>query len=160
MPRMMTIAQLKRAIAAQERRVAGLVAQRAEFARRLAAVDREIVAMGGEVPKAGKRPGRKPAKAAPQRRTRKLPKNTKPLIEYIKDVLAGSKAGMRVNAVQAAVLKAGYQTTSKQFYGTVAAALREGPFKKVSRGVYTLKVAKQAPKRAAGKGAAKDAAAK
>ena len=46
---------------------------------------------------------------------------------------------MMAKDVTAAVLKAGYPTKSKDFYGIVAATLREDPsFTKVRRGVYRL----------------------
>ena len=138
MPRKMTIAELKREIAARERQVEGLLARRQKVAKQLAEVDRQIAELGGEVPEAGKRP----PTAAPARRRRKLPKNVKPLVAYISDALAKAKDGMRVKDVEAAVKKAGYKTFSKDFYGVVATALREGPFAKVSRGVYKLKGAK------------------
>ena len=155
MPKTMTIARLKRELAAGERKLTRLVAQRQKLAGQLAAADRDIAALGGEVPKTGKRRERKASKGAPGRRGRKLPKNVKPLTEYIKDVLSGSKDGMRVKEVEAAVKKAGYKTFSKDFYGVVAMAMRSGPFKKVSRGVYRLKVRKKRAKKAARKTVAK-----
>lgn len=151
MPKTMTIAKLKREIAARERQVERLLAQRGKVAKQLADVDRQIEALGGEVPAAKKRPGRKPSKGAAKPRTRRLPKNVKSLPEYVRDVLAGAKDGMRVKEVEAAVRKAGYKTFSKDFYGSVATALREGPFQKVSRGVYKLKAAKKVTKRKAAK---------
>jgi len=157
MTKTMTIAELKKELAVRERRVAGLVAQRDKLAGQLAAVDRDITALGGEVPKAGRRPGRKAPRGASRRPARKLPKNPKPLIEYVKDVLAKSKLGMRVKEAEAAVRAAGYQTFSKDFYGVVATALRDGPFDRVRRGVYKLKSAKRAP---AEKGVKKAAAKK
>jgi len=71
-----------------------------------------------------------------------MPKNTKPLVDFVAGVLAGSK-GMRVKEVAAAVKKAGYKTNSKDFYGIVATTLRDKKFAKVSRGVYTVKTAKK-----------------
>ncbi len=149
MPKKMTIAELKQEIAARERQVKRLLAQRGKLAKQLAGVDRQIEALGGEEPAARKRPGRKPSKGAAKRRARRMPKNVKPLVEYVKDVLAGAKDGLRVKDVEAAVRKAGYMTFSKEFYGQVAVALREGPFKKVSRGVYTLRAAKRPARKAA-----------
>ncbi len=110
MPKMMTTAQLRRRLAARERQIARLLARREKLAKQLAAVDREIEALGEKVPKAGRRRRR----AAPARRRRKLPRNVKPLVEYVKEVLAKSKAGMRVKDVEAAVKKAGYKTFSKE----------------------------------------------
>ena len=163
MPKTMTIAELKKALAAKERQLTELVAKRQNLAGRLAAVDGEIKALGGGAPKAGKRRGKiaKAPKATPARRPRKLPRNPRPLPEYIKDVLSGSKDGMRVKDVMPAVKKAGYKTFSKDFYGVVATALREGPFVKVSRGVYRLKAAGKArAKKVTKRKAAKKRAAK
>jgi len=146
MPKTMTIAELRRTLAARERQVARLLARRKKFAKELAAVDRDIEALGEKVPRATR-----PKKRVANRRARRLPRNVKPLIEYVKDVLAKSKAGMRVKEVEAAVKKAGYKTSSKHFYGSVAVVLRDGPFVKVSRGVYRLKTAKKVTKRKATK---------
>ena len=146
MRKKMTIAELRRTLAARERQVARLLARRGKLAKRLAAVDRDIEALGGKVPKATRPKGR-----VAKRGARRLPRNVKPLPEYIKDVLAKSKAGMRVKDVEAAVKAAGYKTSSKHFYGSVAVVLREGPFVKVSRGVYKLKAAKKVTKRKAAK---------
>jgi uncharacterized coiled-coil protein SlyX len=151
MPRTRTIQELRAELAAREKQVAKLQAQRQRLARQLDQLGREMAAMSGGQRRAPAKVGRK---AAAQRR-RKLPRNVKPLVEYIRDALAGAEGGMRVKDVMVAVRKAGYKTFSKEFYGQVAAAVREGPFAKVSRGVYRLKAAKKAGKpKAAPKGAA------
>ena len=60
-------------------------------------------------------------------------------VEFIVDVLKKAGQGMRVKDVMAAVTEAGYVSSSKDFYGIVAAALRDDKrFRKLSRGVYTL----------------------
>ncbi|MFW6065319.1 MAG: hypothetical protein ACOC9S_00730 [Planctomycetota bacterium] len=64
----------------------------------------------------------------------------KPLVEYIKDVLKKHPEGMRVKEIEQAVRKAGYKTSSKDFYGIIASTVRDTKnFKKIKRGVYTLK---------------------
>jgi hypothetical protein len=148
--RTMSIRELRRALAAQEKRVTKLVVQRKQLAARLRDLDAQIVGLGGEVPAAPKKPGRKPGKkvAKPVRRGRKpAAKRAKrrkratgrPLAEYIIDVLKKAGGGMRVKDVMAAVRKAGYASMSKDFYGIVAATLRDSKqFKKLSRGVYAL----------------------
>ena len=58
---------------------------------------------------------------------------------------------MRVKDIMAAVQEAGYESSSRDFYGLVAAAVRDGGFEKVSRGVYKLKAPKAPAKKAAAK---------
>jgi len=140
MPRkasVMSIQELRRCLLAQEREVARLEQKREKLVKELARIDKAIVAAGGSLDK-------KPA--AKTRATRaavspgRKPSDGKPLIDYIIGVLKGSPKGMRVKEVMNAVTKAGYVSRSKDFYGIVATALREGPqFKKISRGIYALK---------------------
>jgi len=152
MPKRVTIGQLRKQLVAQERKLGKLVARRKQLLGQIADIDAEIALLSGGAPRGG---GRGRRGATPSARTaltgwgRRLPKNTKPLIEYAKDVLAGAPNGMRVKEVEAAIRKAGYQTFSQDFYGIVATTLREGPFDKVGRGVYKLKtVPKPAAKKA------------
>ncbi len=132
-PRTMTIAELKKALRAKERVVGRLILRRGKLATRLASLDRKILALGGQVPSVG-------GGAGPRRKAGRRRRATgKPLVEYIGAVLAKSKAGMRAKDVTKAVVKAGYPTASKSFYGIVAAALRDtAKFKRLGRGVYTL----------------------
>jgi len=71
--------------------------------------------------------------------------------------VAEAEDGMRVKDIMAAVRKAGYKTNSKDFYGVVATAVREGGFQKLSRGVYTLRAPKKPARKAARKTAKKKA---
>ena len=145
MPKTMTIAQLRAEIAARESQLGKLQAQRDDLTKQLAEVDRDIAALGGG--------GRRGPRKAPARRAsrRTLPKNVKPLNEYVREALAEAKEGMRVKDIMAAVQKAGYKTNSKDFYGVVATAVREGGFQKLSRGVYKLGAAKKLAAKAAQK---------
>jgi chromosome segregation ATPase len=149
-----TIKELRRQLAAKEKQLDKAVAERSRLATRLAELDAEIAALGGApapkrkkrrkaAKKAGRKPGRKPGrpakKKAAKRKVAKKARRGKPLAAYIVGVLKGAAGGMRVKNVMAAVVKAGYATQSKDFYGIVAATLRdETKFKKISRGVYTL----------------------
>ena len=163
-----TIAQLRKQLTAQMKLVTQLHAQRAKIAAKLDKLDRKIAALAGKTAKpaktASKKAGKKPAKKTKARakanatRSSKLPKNAKPLLEYIKGVLAKSTGGMRVKEIVGAVTKAGYKTFSKEFYGIVAATVRDKSFEKVARGVYKVKGA--AGKAAAKKTPAKKAVAK
>ena len=146
MPKTMTIAQLRAEIAGRESQLGKLQAQRDDLTKQLDAIDRQIAALGGD----GRRTQKKAtAKPAASRRT--MPKNIKPLIEYVREALAEAKDGMRVKDIMAAVQKAGYKTNSKDFYGVVATAVREGGFRKLSRGVYKVGAAKKPARKKATK---------
>jgi len=145
MPKMPTIAELQAALAATEKQLAKLQAQRDTLAKQMAEIDAEIAALTGD----GRR-GPRTAVAVPASR-RKRGKNERNLIEYIRDALSQAADGMRVKDIMAAVQKAGYESSSKDFYGLVAAAVRDGSFERVKRGVYKLKAPKAPAKKAAGK---------
>ena len=137
----MSISDLQAEIKRRQKQLPKLRAQRKKLAQQIDSLDRKIAALAG-TPKRGAR------RAAPKTARRK----GKALPDYIRDVLAKSAKPMRVKEIEAAVRKAGYQTQSKDFYGTVATAVREGKdFQKVSRGVYKLwgKPAGRAAKKAA-----------
>ena len=161
-----TIAELRKELTVKERALAKLQSHRNTLARQIDSVDREINGLtgGGSAPR--KRRRKKSAKAAKKTvRAKRVKKSKKagkvkkvrrkrkasikksarkkvtarPLAQYIQAVLAKAKKGMRVTEVVKAVLKAGYRTKSKGFYGVVAAALRENKsFRRVRRGVYKL----------------------
>ena len=134
-PRSKTIAQLRSELAAKERELDKLFTQRGKIEARLGALDRKIMAIGGEIPSGGPKRGRraKPAGRRGRRRT------GKPLIQYIRQVLASAPKGMRAGHVTKAVIAAGYRSRSKEFNRIVAATLRKTPgIKRVSRGVYKL----------------------
>lgn len=137
-PRGKTIAELRRELKAKQTQLARLRSSRVKLARRLDRIDRQIaVLLGDERRLRGRRRKkavRRKAKKAQRRRRRAT---GKPLVDYIAKALAGSAKGLRVKDIQQAVAKAGYRSTSKNFYSIVAAALRdESKFKRVSRGVY------------------------
>ena len=133
-PRTRTIAELKRELRAKERAVGRLVSRRRKLAARLEALDRRIESLGGQAASTGSA-GRS-AKGGRRRRRRAT---GKPLVKFIQKALARAKGGLRAKDVTTAVVKAGYPTHSKDFYGIVAAALRDtSKFKRLKRGVYTL----------------------
>ena len=165
MPRIKKIGELRQELAAKEKQLGKLVAQRKKLASTLESIDRVIALLGGEIPptrrRRGRPPGRpklakkrvkrgrKPKKVKKARKAKKAKKakkvkrgrraTGKPLAEYLKKVLGAAKAPMRAKEIVPAVRKAGYKTFSKDFYGIVATALRDKKtFKRVSRGVYTL----------------------
>ncbi|HUS92077.1 MAG TPA: hypothetical protein VM695_09515 [Phycisphaerae bacterium] len=142
----LSIKELRRELAAREKQVNGLLARRGKLAASLADVDARIAALGGGTPAARRgRPkaagkGRPKAAATGNGRKRARRRATgKPLADYVVDVLTKAGKPLRVKDAMAAVTKAGYQSASKDFYGIVAAALRDDSrIKKISRGVYTL----------------------
>ena len=78
-------------------------------------------------------------KAVTRRRNVRRRRTGKPLVEYMRKVLASKPKGMRVAEIAAAVLKAGYETRSKYFYRVVAGALRGTKgIRRMRRGVYKL----------------------
>ena len=139
-PRVKSIEDLRRELRVKEARVGRLESRRQKLLGRLLRMDREIAALGGAALSAGngRRRGRKP-KAVMGRPGRRRRATGKPLTEYLREVLAKRPDGMRAKDIMPAVRKAGYKSHSKDFYGIVAATLRdEDNFKRISRGVYKL----------------------
>ncbi len=136
-PTTRSIPELKAEIRRKERALQGLLARRKKVLAQLAKIDREIMAIGGT---STGTPG--PATAVVTGRTRGARRSRatgKPLAEYISSILSKSRRPVRARDVAAAVVKAGYPTHSKNFYGIVAAALRdESRFKRTGRGLYKL----------------------
>lgn len=127
----LSIQELQAEIEKRQQQLPRLQRQRKQLAKRMADLDKQIAALSG---RPRRKSSRSKAGTAQRRRTGKA------LPECIRDVLARSRKPMRVKDVEAAVRKAGYRTQSKDFYGAVATALREGKdFQKVNRGVYKLK---------------------
>ena len=136
MPRVKTIAALRRELAAKEAELAKLKAGRSEVAKAHAAVEKEIAAMEGQAPARAPRQAKVDRPGGRRLRTRQP--GGKTLVECMTELLAGSD-GMRTRDIKAGVLKAGYKTDSKAFYNTVAATLRDHKgFVKVARGTYKL----------------------
>lgn len=132
-----SIAELRRELAGREKQVNKLLARREKIAARLRKLDSEIRAVGGDIPAppARGRRGRPRLGRPPARRGRA----GKPLVAYVIKALKKAPEGLRVKEVKAAVLKKGYRSTAKDFYGIVATTLRdETRFKKLSRGRYAL----------------------
>lgn len=85
-------------------------------------------------PKPGKKRGPKPG-----RKTRTARGGAKTLGQYVAEVLAAAPAGMKINAIEQAVIKAGYVTKAETIYNPILKVIREGGFKKLTRGVYAAK---------------------
>ena len=140
-PKFRSIEDLRRELRKREAELGKLVARRGKVVAKLEGLDRKIALLGGEalgtVVKIHKgRAGKLPTVAKKTGRKR----SDKPLLEYVKQVLAGVDDGMRVKDVMKAVTKAGYKSISKDFYTIVASALRDAKvFENLRRGVYKLK---------------------
>lgn len=144
-----TIRQLQRELNAKKRGLVALRRRRAKAAARLAAIEKEIAVLtgAGPGPKVGRkkkvtrkrgRPAKK--KRAKKKVARKRRRATgKPLVAYMRQVLAKAPRGMRAGAIAAAVTKAGYKSFSKDFNAVVAKTLLAPKlFQRVRRGVYKL----------------------
>jgi len=132
----LTTDQLRAELQRRQKNISKLQAKRGRLLKEIGKLDRQIEDLGGQVEPVGK----------PRGKGKRAAKTTgpagKPLVECIKDVLAGSKGGMRVKDIASAVQKAGYKTKAKDFYRIVAATVQGDDFKKLGRGIYTLKGAK------------------
>ena len=163
-PRTKSIQELRKELEAKEKKVKRLRSQRKKLVTQLQSIDKQISALGGEIPAAPTQRKRRRKKVAKRkiRRTRKVGKRGrkaktvtkakkvgrprrarkratgKPLVKYLQQVLAKAKGGMRARDIVGAVQKAGYKSSSKDFYGIIAATLRErDEFKRLGRGIYT-----------------------
>ena len=101
------------------------------------ALNVQIAALEGlEGEKAPKAPakGKKRGPKAKKRAT------GKPLVEFVKDVLATAKKEMSIKDIEEAVKTAGYPTKAKTLYTPIFTALNKNKdvFKKVSKGKYAL----------------------
>ncbi|HUT61780.1 MAG TPA: hypothetical protein VNA25_28410 [Phycisphaerae bacterium] len=131
MPRIKTIGDLESELRAKRKSLSVLARRRQGLLAKLNAVDRQIASLAGGSARgraggAGKRVGRR--------------RSGKSLVSYLQRLLKKVGKGMRAKDIAQAVVKAGYHSTSKNFYPIVAAALRDKKlFRRVRRGVYTVK---------------------
>jgi len=137
-PIVKSIEQLRKELRTKERLVKRLQAKRNKVLAAVAKIDRRIAAISGAgLPGRGR--GRKPAPGlgAGNGRRRRRRASGKPLVNYVHAVLKKAKGPMRVKDVASAVIKRGYKTHSKDFYGIVASTLRDKTkFARVGRGKY------------------------
>lgn len=143
-----TIRQLQRELNAKKRSLVALRRRRAKAAARLASIEKEIAVLAGAGPgpkvgrkkKVARKRGRPAKKKAAKKVARKRRRATgKPLVAYMRQVLAKAPRGMRARDITAAVTKAGYKSFSKDFNAVVAKTLLDPKlFQRVSRGVYKL----------------------
>src|SRR4051794_7477189 len=97
------IAQLEQILEERRGEVSRLTKQRSELERKLEALDKQIVKLGGSVNGTGRRRGRGAGTRA---------RNDKSLVQVIEEVLSEAGEPMRVADIFDAVLKTGYRTNS------------------------------------------------
>lgn len=123
-------AELKR----RQQKLPALQRKHRKLSAELADLEKQIAGLSGPAPARAGRPAAK--RAAPKRRR---PKNKKNLADTLVSVLSKTKP-LRVIEAVAAVKKAGYKTTSKNFNTIVnQTLLKDKRFKQASRGKYLLK---------------------
>ena len=132
----MTISQLRGEIARRQAVLPKLQKKRTLLLKEFGKIDRQIKALAGQAAQPAKRKGRSLKVATAKASAASTGKS---LVQCIRDVLGGSKAGMRVKDIVPAVEKAGYKSAAKDFYNLVAAAVRGDEFTKLGRGIYTFK---------------------
>jgi hypothetical protein len=110
-----------------------LVAERDALDKKIA----ELQGLDGQAPEApqaaakvGRKPGRKP---------KTVWAGSKPLAEYVREVLAAAPHGMGLKDIEAAVLAAGYPTRAASIYVPIKKVLPKIGTKKLGRGVYALR---------------------
>ena len=149
---------LKKELDRRIARVEALKAQRDSLDREIS----ELEGLAGQTVKTARRkPGPKPGRKRgpkPGRKPRAARGGAKPLGQYIQQVMAGAPGGMSIDAIEKAVIAAGYKTKAESIYNPILKVIRKGGYKKVTRGVYALGSAPAAKKTA--KKAAKKAPAK
>jgi len=134
MPRIRSIQQLRQELQVKEKEIGKLQSRRNKLVAQVDRIDRQIAALAGKA-----RRGRKLAAAGGKKAVTRRRATGKPLVEYIQTVLKKARKGMRVKEITQAVAKAGYRSHSKDFYGIVAAAVRDKTkFRRLGRGVYKL----------------------
>jgi hypothetical protein len=122
-----SVADLQAELRRRSRRVGTLQRRRDRVARKLAALDAELAALGATMVGAG----------GGALLGRKRPKNDMNLVEALAKVLKGKT--MSVTDVSEAVQKSGYKTSAANFRTIVNQTLikNRSVFKKISRGQYT-----------------------
>jgi len=129
-------------VAERDRRVAELQERRGEALAALEEIDRAIADLGGTAGPRPSRPGRKKAARKKAGRKKKAAGGRRRGGASLADAIAGALSGgaKPVPDLIAAVREAGYRSSSPNFRSMVQQRLlKDGRFKRVSRGVYALK---------------------
>lgn len=104
----MTVVQIERMLERKRAKLDDLLKRREKLQKQLASVEGRIGAIGGRTQSVGGR-----------RKVRKRPKNDRPLIAVVIDVLSQHKKGLTLKDLAAKVLETGYKTYSDKFENTV-----------------------------------------
>jgi hypothetical protein len=117
----MSIAKLESMLRARKGELSGLQKHRDQLQKKLDAVEKRIVSLGGSARGGGRA------------------RNSMSLVEALKSVLSGGKP-MKVADIVDAVQRKGYSSSSANFRGIVNQTLiKEKQFASAGRGVYQLK---------------------
>ena len=137
------LADLEAELARRRSDLQKLEAERDRLLARLAGVERQIAAVGGETtaPAAtgpeGRKKKKRTAKKAPNGRRRR--RGDQPSLPDMLAQIMSPTEPRRVVELAEEVRRRGYRTKSSDFAGVVSAALSGNPrFKKVARGQYVL----------------------
>ena len=105
-----TVIQLERILDRKRSKLDGLVKQQERLQKQLATVEDRITAIGGTR-----------SESTRGRKIRKRPKNDRPLIAVVIDVLSqpDNKKGLKLKELADAVLATGYKTFSDKFVNTL-----------------------------------------
>ncbi len=124
----LSIADLERMLDERKSSLQKLGKQRADAQRKVDAIDRQILKMGGSLAGGGSRRGSGRAR------------NEMSLVAAMESVLSGKEA-MKVGEIVEAVQASGYQSSSANFRGIVNQTLikERKKFSSPSRGLYLLK---------------------
>lgn len=101
----LSVAELERLLDRRKSKLSNLNKKRDSLQKQLTNVETQIVALEGK-PTDGRKRGR---------RSRKRPKNEKPLQEVVSDVLRRTKRGYTLSDLSEKVLEAGYKSNSTDF---------------------------------------------
>lgn len=146
----LTVVQLERLLDRKRSKLDRLVKRQEQLQKSLASVDQKIAAIGGKISSVGSRRG-----------VRRRPKNDRPLIEVVVDVLGAHPKGLTLKELAAAVLATGYKTFSDRFENVLYQALYHN-MKRLAHNpeLHTYTVRKTAAKKSAPKekSAAKESA--
>jgi len=108
MPKDFTVAQLEKILLKRKTKLEVLIQKRTRLRKKLAQLEKQIVAIGGVAGEAGK-----------ARRPRRRPRNAKTLIVAVSEMLAQHKKGLTLRELANKLLATGYKTTSTNFQNTL-----------------------------------------
>lgn len=135
-----TTDELMRELARREKSKGRLLAKRDTLAKQLADIDARLARLGAEGMAAGKAkaPAGKPPRKKARRRKAGAGRSKQSLADMLATVMSKDQV-VSIKELAQAVTAAGYKSKSKHFDTIIGQALKkDGRFKKVGRGQYTL----------------------